>query len=321
MTKLNNINSLVQSELNTFKKFYNSVLKTDVPLLNIITRYVLRSKGLPVLAPIVFLTVKQYGKVNQSAHVAASLINLLHTASRVHDDVGEKTNESRSLFPFKSIWRSKLAVLMGDYLLSRGLLLAIKYNQFRMLEIISLAIKKISEGEILLQDTLSSESITADKYIEVIGNKLAPIMAASFTCGGLSARATGVDIELLGQAGHHFGISYLIQEDLSIYKKSNILKKYTKNKNPRAICNLPYIYALSINMHNDEAQSINPPLHSSIHENDPGALIEFVKENGGLARAREKMLHHKNLALHELDKLAINGNAQPLKELISLTIR
>ena len=320
MTKIDCLIPIVQSELATFKKFFNHALKTNIPLLNIITRYILRAKSNEQLTPIVILTAKDNGKISQSTYVAATLIKLLHTASAVHNDVRDSIYPNRFFSSIKSLWQAKLAVLMGDYLLSRGLLLAIKYNEFKLLEIISSAVKKISEGEILFQDVLPEEHFTVDKYIEIITKKPAAIMAASFICGYLSAGAGDAELERMKRAGINFGISCQIKDDISLYSKRNALRKISHGDSLKSLFNLPYIYALNQSGLKYFAHQKNLLTNAKLTREEQKEIISFVSESKGLSFARERMHHYKNLALQDLEELSTSNNRGKLKECISTTI-
>ncbi|MCK4748320.1 MAG: polyprenyl synthetase family protein, partial [Bacteroidales bacterium] len=196
MIKLDDIREPVRLEMKEFNKRFKSSISSNIPLVNMITGYVLRRKGKQMRPLFVFLSSKMTGEITESTYTAASLIELMHTATLVHDDVVDESNERRGAFSVKAIWRSKVAVLFGDYLLARGLLLAVREKDYDLLEIVSDASREMSEGELLQIQKSRSLNIDIDTYYEVIRKKTASLIASCTACG---AKASGASQEVVDQ--------------------------------------------------------------------------------------------------------------------------
>ena len=221
MERLEQIKWPIREELKLFESRFKSTMKTNVPLLNIVLRYILRRKGKQVRPMFVFLTAKLLGNIKESAYIAASLIELLHTATLIHDDVVDDSYKRRGHFSINALWKSKLSVLVGDYLLSRGLLLAVENKEYDQLEIVSNAVREMSEGELLQVKKSRKIYISEEEYFEIIRKKTASLIASCTACGARASMADESRIEQFREFGEKIGLAVQIKDDLLDYQNSS----------------------------------------------------------------------------------------------------
>jgi len=320
MSNVKQIKAPIAQNMKEFEVFFKKSIKSKVPLLSIITNYILRRKGKQMRPMIVFLVAKLLGEVNQSSYHAAALIELLHTATLVHDDVVDEAYERRSFFSINALWKSKVAVLVGDYLLSQGLLLSVKYQEFKMLGIVSEAVKEMSEGELIQIEKTRQLNITEEVYYEVIGKKTASLIAACAAAGASSVGASDAQIEQMKQLGTYMGIAFQIKDDLFDYEPKGIIGKPTGNDIKEKKMTLPLIYVVrnapkkeqkrllkTIKKHNNNAQKVQE-------------LIRYVADKGGLKYATEQMLQYKQKALNILAQFPDNEAKTSLSLLIDYVV-
>lgn len=314
------IKAPIREEMKLFEAFFRSSMKSSVPLLNLITQYILRRKGKQMRPMFVFLTTRLYGEIGQPAYTAASLIELLHTATLVHDDVVDESYERRGFFSINALWKSKIAVLLGDYLLARGLLLAVKYREYELLEIVSEAVKEMSEGELLQIQKSRKMNITEDEYFDIIRKKTATLIAACTACG---AKAAGNDKEEVGRMkcfGEQVGIAFQLKDDLFDYQRISLTGKPAGNDIREKKMTLPLIYALK-NAGIPERRHI-----LGLVRNNRGDaamvqdVIDFVKENGGIEYASRLMTEYKEKALEMLVSYPESPARESLAGLVEYTI-
>ncbi len=205
---LENIKKPVVEEMERFQPFFKSSMKTKIPLLNMIIQYLLKRKGKQMRPLFVFLSAKLLGAINHSTFIAASLIELLHTATLIHDDVVDDSMERRGFFSINALWKSKVAVLLGDFLLAKGLLLAIDNKEYELLNIVSEAVKEMSEGELLQIQKSRKLNITEEEYFEIIKKKTATLIGSCTACGAKSAGVNGELIEKMKLFGENAGIAF-----------------------------------------------------------------------------------------------------------------
>ncbi len=200
--------------MQVFTGHFREVLRSDVPLLDTIMRYIVKRKGKQMRPLFVFLTAKLHGEVVEKTHTAASLIELLHTATLVHDDVVDESNRRRGFFSIQALWKKKIAVLVGDYLLSRGLLTAVDAEAFDLLKLTSRAVKEMSEGELLQIEKSRRLDITEEVYFEIIRRKTASLIAACCACGAASTGGDACQIDVMWKFGEKTGLAFQIKDDL-----------------------------------------------------------------------------------------------------------
>jgi octaprenyl-diphosphate synthase len=220
MPVLTRIKRPVDKEMALFEAYFSNTMRSDIPLLNIILNYILRRKGKQMRPLLVFLTAKLNGVIAESTFVAATFIELLHTASLVHDDVVDDAHERRGALSINALWNSKIAVLVGDYLLSKGMLISVEKNRFDMLEIVSEAVKSMSEGELLQIQKARKLNIKEEDYFKIIISKTAALLSACTACGARSVTEDPETIQLMKDFGENIGIAFQIRDDLLDYEPS-----------------------------------------------------------------------------------------------------
>ena len=303
-----------------FDRLFKSAISSKIPLVNIVTRYILKRKGKQMRPLFVLLTSKMTGEITESSYTAASLIEMMHTATLVHDDVVDESNERRGVFSINAIWKSKVAVLFGDYLLARGLLLAVEKKDYDLLEIVSNASREMSEGELVQIQKSRSLNIDTETYYEVIRKKTASLIAA---CTAVGATAAGADpgvVKRVYEMGINIGMAFQIKDDLFDYQSHGIIGKPTGNDIKEKKFTLPLIYALNQSDPASRKAVIRKIKNGNRNQKVVSEVIDFVKESGGIAFAMEKMNEFKNRALEELDSFPDSPSRNALKELVEFTV-
>lgn len=320
MRSLDEIRLPVADEMKEFERRFKNSIASNIPLLNIVTNYILRRKGKQMRPMFVLLTSKMLGGITESTYTAASLIELLHTASLVHDDVVDESFERRGAFSVNAIWKSKIAVLLGDYLLAKGLLISVQSHDYELLEIVSDAVREMSEGELLQIQKTRSLNIDTDTYYEVIRKKTATLIASCLACG---AKAYGADegvVKDLYDAGINIGIAFQIKDDLFDYQPRGIIGKPTGNDIREKKFTLPLIYALNNCAPGEKKQIIRKVRNGKPNAKTVSEVVGFVSEHGGLEFANEKMLEYKNKAIVQLETYPDSPARRSLKDLIEFTV-
>lgn len=310
--------SIDQELLNFENKFSNS-MKTKVFLLDKITNYIVRRKGKQIRPMFVFLTSKLCGNTTESTYTGAALIELLHTATLVHDDVVDDSNYRRGFFSINALWKNKIAVLVGDFLLSKGLLLAIEHKEFQLLEIVSNAVKEMSEGELLQLEKARKLDITEDIYYEIIKNKTASLIASCCAVGLASVNKDEVLIAKAKLFGEKVGIAFQIKDDLFDYGTEEIGKPVGIDIKEKKMT-LPLIYALN-NCTWLEKQKIIFIIKNQSHKSKKVAeVIDFVKSAGGLEYAINAMNKYHKEAIEILHEFPQSLHRDALEGLVNFTI-
>ena len=291
----------INEEMELFEsKFYDS-MSTKVPLLNRITYYIVNRKGKQMRPMFVFLSAKMVsgGEVNERTYRGASVIELIHTASLVHDDVVDDSNKRRGFFSINALWKNKIAVLVGDYLLSKGMLLSVEHGDFDLLRIISVAIREISEGELLQIEKARRLDIDESVYYEIIRQKTATLIAACCSLGACSVEPDSEHVETFRRFGELCGMAFQIKDDLFDYGEEKIGKPTGIDIKEQKMT-LPLIYVLNHCTTREKKWLINSVKKHNKNKKRVKEVIAFVKEKGGLEYAQEKMHEFKNQALEVL---------------------
>jgi octaprenyl-diphosphate synthase len=320
MTSLDKIRKPVESELIEFERHFKNSIDSNVPLLHIITNYILRRKGKQIRPLFVFLSAKLVGEIGLSTHVAATLIELLHTATLVHDDVVDESYERRNHFSINAIWKTKIAVLIGDYFLSRGLLVAIDKKEYKLLEIVSEAVKEMSEGELLQIQSAKKSIVSIDNYFEIIRKKTASLISSCTVCGVRSVTDDPKLIELMKNFGLNAGLAFQIKDDLFDYQKKGITGKPTGNDINEKKFTLPLLLALRnavkqkdrriLKLINSKEKSLAKTME----------VIDFVVKNNGIIECEEYLLLYKNKAIESLSYFPDNEAKESLIQLVDFVI-
>ena len=320
MISLNEIKKPISENIDIFEKKFKLSMQSSVPLLDIITRYIIKRKGKQIRPMFVFLSAKICGEINESSYRAASLIELLHTATLVHDDVVDDSNERRGFFSINALWKNKIAVLVGDFLLSKGLLLAVYNNDFQFLKIVSNAVKEMSEGELLQIEKARHLDIKEDIYYEIIRKKTASLIASCCACGAASATNNEEVVNKMHLFGQYVGIAFQIKDDLFDYEKSRETGKPNGIDIKEQKMTLPLIYMLNHVGFIEKKNAINIVKN---HHNKPdrvAELIEKVNNSGGIEYARDKMSEYKDKALLLLSEMPDCEAKYAMKQLVLFTI-
>jgi len=267
----------------------------------------------------VFLSAGLCGNINESTFTAASLIELLHTATLVHDDVVDDSNIRRGFFSLNALWKNKIAVLVGDYLLSRGLLLALDHNEPDLLKIVSDAVREMSEGELLQIEKARRLDIREDIYFEIIRKKTATLIASCCSCGASSVNATEETIRKMWEFGEQVGIAFQIKDDLFDYGSGNAAGKPGGTDIRDQKMTLPLIYLLNHSGMMEKRWIINTVRNHHHDAERVSRLIGMVTERGGIGYAREKMNEHRHKALGLLRTFPENTYRKSLEELVEFT--
>lgn len=285
-----------------FESKFRDSMTSKVALLNRITHYIVNRKGKQMRPMFVFLTAKllNNGEVNERTYRGASVIELIHTATLVHDDVVDESNKRRGFFSINALWKNKIAVLVGDYLLSKGLLLSIDNGDFDLLKIISVAVREMSEGELLQIEKARRLDITEEVYYDIIRQKTATLIAACCSLGACSVKPESIDVETFRKFGELCGMAFQIKDDLFDYGGQKIGKPTGIDIKEQKMT-LPLIYALNHCSKKEKSWVINSIKNHNKDKKRVKEVIAFVKEQGGLDYAVSKMLQYRNEALELLD--------------------
>ncbi len=319
MVSLNDIKAPISGHIEIFEGKFRDSMKSSVPLLDTITRYIIKRKGKQMRPMFVFLSAGLNGTVNESTFRAASLIELLHTATLVHDDVVDDSNLRRGFFSINALWKNKIAVLVGDYLLSQGLLLALEQDEFKLLKIVSSAVREMSEGELLQIEKARKLDIQESVYFEIIRKKTATLIASCCGCGAASVGVSEELVQSMWSFGEHVGIAFQIKDDLFDYEHNNATGKPNGTDIRDQKMTLPLIYLLNNSDFMEKRWIINTV---KSHHNDAekvSKLIEKVVERGGIAYAREKMIEYRQKSLEILMSFPDNEYRKSLEQLVLFT--
>jgi octaprenyl-diphosphate synthase len=310
--------SLLREELIVFEEKFREAVKSQTPLLDRIMRFIVNRKGKQLRPMFVFLSARLCGPVNESTYRAASLVELLHTATLVHDDVVDESLERRGFFSTYALWKNKISVLVGDYLLAKGLLLSLDHSDFRILQLLSGAVRKMSEGELLQIEKARTLNLEEQVYFEIIRNKTASLLASSCAAGIFSTSGDEAITEKLSRFGESVGIAFQIKDDLFDYGDEKTGKPSGNDLKEKKLT-LPLIYTL-----NTVQKSLRRELIYIIknQNRDPEKIryvIEQVVSAGGIRYATEKMNAYRDEALKILHEFEDNEVRTALEELVRFT--
>lgn len=318
MMKVDQIIAPVSAEMDEFEIRFRDSMKSNVALLDKISHYIVKRKGKQMRPLFIFLTSKMLGRVNDQTYVAAKLVELLHTATLVHDDVVDDANERRGFFSINALWKNKIAVLVGDYMLSRILLLSLEKQNHRLLEIIALAVKEMSEGELLQIEKARKLDITEEIYFEVIRQKTASLIAAC-----CESAAVSVDREDMAPRMRDFGelvgLAFQIKDDIFDYGDPGDIGKPTGNDIREQKMTLPLIYALQHSDKEVRRELINIVKNHNENSVKVNRAIELVIAAGGIQYAHKKMMELKQQALDLLTDIPDSDAKQALIGLVEYT--
>lgn len=320
MSSLNEIKIPVSSELEQFEGFFRKAVHSDLTLLNVILNYVLRTKGKQIRPLIVFLAARMHGEICENTYWAATAIELLHSASLIHDDVIDESYERRGAFSINALWKNKIAVLTGDFLLAKGLLISIEHEEYDSLKIISNATREMVEGE-LLQFTKSRKlDIDEESYYDVIKKKTASLIGTSMAVGARSVTKDQSVIERMNEIGILAGLAFQIRDDIFDYQSKGVIGKPTGNDIKEKKITLPLIYVLNNSTERDRRKILRIIQHDSYKRDKVEGLIELVKESGGIEYATQKMHYFSSEAQRLLESFPQGEANSSMKKLIDYII-
>ena len=316
MSTINKIKSPIEQELKDFEPYFKKSLQSDIPLLSTILNFIYRSKGKQLRPIFVFLSAKLHGETNEFSQLAACSVELLHTATLVHDDVVDESYERRGTFSVNALWRNKLAVLVGDYILAKGLKLQLEHQKYNFLHLISRAVQDMAEGEILQMKKSRKLDINDEVYFEIIRKKTASLIATSMAIGAASVTGNDEIVEKMYRIGQNVGIAFQIKDDIFDYQAKGIIGKPTGNDIKEKKITLPLLYVLN----NSESAERKRILSLIKHKNKNSAvvneLIQMVMEKGGLEYAEQKMNEFKEKAINGLKEFEDCESRRSLIELM-----
>jgi octaprenyl-diphosphate synthase len=309
----------IEAEMAEFEHKFRDFMKSKVKLLDHITNYIVKRKGKQMRPMFVFLTAGVCGEINESSHRGAALIELLHTATLVHDDVVDDANYRRGFFSVNALWKNKIAVLVGDYLLSRGLLLSVDNGDFDLLRIVSNAVKEMSEGELLQSYKARKLDVDEEVYYDIIRKKTASLIASCCSVGASSANSGSDEIEKMRLFGEKVGMAFQIKDDLFDFGDDEIGKPVGIDIKEKKMT-LPLIYALRNADWLARKRIIYLIRNKSEDKKAVNEVIDFVKKSGGLEYAKEKMNGFYQDALAILKEFPESVYRKSLGDLVSYTI-
>ena len=310
--------AILHDELIIFEKEFREAVKSQVPLLDRIMRFIVNRKGKQLRPMFVLLSAKLCGGINESTYRAASLVELLHTATLVHDDVVDESMERRGFFSTYALWKTKISVLVGDYLLAKGLLLSLDHSDFRILQLLSQAVRLMSEGELLQIEKSRTLNMEESVYYEIIRNKTASLLASACGAGAFSSSHDETIAEKMRLFGEKTGMAFQIKDDLFDYGNESVGKP-TGNDIKEKKLTLPLIYTLN---HVDSSKRRQLIYKIKNNNKDPHKVREVIDEvtrSGGIEYAQAKMFRFRDEALDILNTFHQNDTTRALEELVRFT--
>ncbi len=316
---MDNIKKYLKEDLSLFEKTFNKAVESHVSLLDKIMKYIVKRKGKQLRPMFVILSAKIFNNVNETTYRAASLIELLHTATLVHDDVVDNADTRRGLFSINALWKNKIAVLVGDYLLSKGLLLSLSNGDFKILEILSTAVKEMSEGELLQAEKARKLDISEEVYFEIIRCKTASLIASACSAGTYSVTKDLEKANLMSSFGEKVGIAFQIKDDLFDYGKADVGKP-TGNDIKEKKMTLPLIYTLNHCDKTTKNKIIRIFKYPNKNSKEINFILDTVKKHGGIEYAEQKMRTYIQEAFEKISTIEESEALLYLKELVNYTI-
>jgi len=316
---LKEITSPIQENLTTFRSFFKDELRSDVFVLDQIIQYLLRQKGKEIRPTLVFMTARMFGNVDKRSFVAATMIELLHTATLIHDDVVDESDLRRDFLSINKLWKNKAGVLLGDFLLSKGLLVALDYKEYELLHVLSDAVRKMSEGELRQLKTSKLFNMTEERYYQIISEKTASLISACCECGAIAVTDDKEIISSMKEIGMNIGIAFQIKDDLFDYGIDNVGKP-TRNDIQERKVTLPLIKALEKAPASEQLKIRRLMKKRKKKSANVNEIVNFVHKYDGLKAAEETMQDYASKALTSLNNLPIKNGLEDFEDLIRFII-
>lgn len=316
--RLHEIKKPIDTELRIFEERFRASMKSAVPLLDRITHYIIKRKGKQIRPMFVFFSASLCGGITEATYRGATLVELLHTATLVHDDVVDNSFVRRGFFSINALWKNKIAVLIGDFLLSKGLLLSVKNKDFDLLKIVSEAVEQMSEGELLQIEKARRLDIDEKIYFDVIRQKTASLIASCCACGATSAGADDATVEKMRQFGEKIGIAFQIKDDVFDFGTDDVGKPLGIDIKEKKIT-LPLIYALNKASYLEKKRIINLVKNHNEEPSKIAEIIWFVHSAGGISYAEQKMQTYQCEAFDILNQFPDHHARTALEQLVRFT--
>lgn len=318
MLNLNEIKKPIAAEIDVFEERFKASMQSSVPLLDRITHYIVKRKGKQIRPMFVFFAASLCGGINEATHRGAALVELLHTATLVHDDVVDNSYQRRGFFSINALWKNKIAVLVGDFLLAKGMDLSLANNDFQLLRIVNEAVKQMSEGELLQVEKVRRMDINESIYYDVIRQKTASLIAACCACGASSAGADADTVEKMRFFGEKIGIAFQIKDDMFDFGTNDVGKPLGIDIKEKKVT-LPLIYALNNTSGSEKRRIINLVKNHNEEPEKIAQIISFVQQTGGLQYAETQMQKYQNEAFEILNTFPQNEARLGLEQLVRYT--
>lgn len=318
MLDLNKIRIPIANELDAFEDKFKSSMQSKVPLLDRVTHYIYKRKGKQMRPMFVFFSAKLCGGISESTYRGAALVELLHTATLVHDDVVDDAYERRGFLSINAVWKNKIAVLVGDFLLAKGLLLSVENNELKILKIVSDAVQQMSEGELLQIEKVRRLDIIEDIYYEIIRQKTASLIASCCASGASSAGANDDVVEKMRLFGEYIGMAFQIKDDLLDFGYEDIGKPKGIDIKEKKIT-LPLIYSLNNSNKSTKSKIIKLVKYHNDEPEKVDEIINFVRSTGGLDYAERKMFDFQQKAFEILNTFPESETKKSLEDLVKYT--
>ncbi len=317
---LKEITAPVSPYLEDFRTFYKEALRTDVFVLDKIVQYLLRQKGKEIRPTLVFMSAQLFGDVNKRSYIAATMIELLHTATLIHDDVVDEADIRRGFLSINKVWKNKASVLLGDFLLSKGLLIALDHDEFKLLKVLSRAVKSMSEGELRQFKAARLFNMTEDYYFKVISEKTASLIASCCECGAISTTDDPDLHEKMYDIGMCIGVAFQIRDDLFDYGIDDVGKPRRNDIQERKLT-LPLIYALDRAGVMEKTRIRYLMRKRKKKDKHVDEIVRFVHENGGIEYARNTMKEYTEQALEKLRTLPDSEQRRTFEDLVRYIVK
>lgn len=317
---LDDIRRPIEAELDAFQAYFRASMRSDVGLLDKITRYVLRQKGKRIRPILVLLSAQLCGGISETSYRAAALVELLHTATLVHDDVVDDAERRRGMFSINALWKNKIAVLLGDFLLSRGLLLSLEHRDYTVLHTLSDAVRRMSEGELLQIEKSRLLDIDEETYFRIISDKTASLISACTTAGALSATEDEATVERMRTMGEKLGLAFQIRDDLFDFGVKDVGKPIGIDLQEKKLT-LPLIYALRESGRAEKRRIMKIVRQDDKSRSDIRTVSEFVTQRGGIAYARKRMMQFARDAHRQLVDFPASDTRTALLDLVAFTVQ
>ena len=320
MVTLSEIKAPVADELKKFETYFRQATKSDIRALNVVVNYIIRTRGKQIRPLFVFLAAKMHGEINEKTYLGATTIELLHSASLIHDDVVDESYERRGFLSVNALWKNKISVLLGDFLLAKGLLVSTEEKEYEILEIISKTVKEMIEGELLQYDKSRKLDIDEKTYFDIISKKTASLIATSLAVGVHSVNPDPELVSQMHEIGLLAGLAFQIRDDIFDYQNKGLIGKPTGNDIKEKKITLPLIHVLNHSSAGEKRKILNTVKRKNLRKEKVVELIELVNRKGGIEYSMEKMNLYGDEALEKLKGFPQNEASVAMAQLIKYII-